>query len=239
MTRRILITRPEADAGPLQAQLTSMGFESLLNPVLTITYDEGPNLDLTDIQAILFTSANGVRAFVRRNEDRTISVFTVGDASTQAAQAEEFVHVESAHGDVHALSALVKKQLVPESGGLLHIAASRVAGDLARDLEEYGFQIRREILYTARVTEALRAETITAMKQGELDAVLLFSPRTAITFVMLIKAAGLEEACRPMTVFCLSAAVAKAAEELAWAAINVAPQPKQDALLNLMASWST
>jgi uroporphyrinogen-III synthase len=237
MSRRVLITRPEADAIMLQDQLATMGFEPLLNPILNIAYDEDVHLYLKDVQAILFTSANGVRAFVRQHKERGIPVFTVGDASARAALDEGFKTVESARGEVRALSSWVKKHLKPKSGALLHIAASRVAGDLARDLEKSGFQIRREVLYSARVTDTLQAETVAALKQGKLDAVLLFSPRTAIAFVTLIKDAELADACQPMTVFCLSAAVGKAVAALTWTGIQIAPQPNQSALLDMMASW--
>jgi len=237
MTRCVLITRPEADATVLQSQLAAMGFKTLLNPILNIAYKDEVHLSLESVQAILFTSANGVRAFVRQHDQRSIPVFTVGDVSARAAHNEGFKSVQSARGDVRALSSLVQQHLKPESGVLLHIAASRVAGDLAGDLEKSGFEVRREILYSAPVADVLQTETIAAFKQGKVDAVLLFSPRTAIAFVALIKEAGLADACQKMTVFCLSAAVGKAVDELTWAGIQTAPEPNQDALLNLLASW--
>ncbi|MGY8991307.1 MAG: uroporphyrinogen-III synthase, partial [Rhodospirillales bacterium] len=74
MTRCVLITRPEADAAVLQSQLTAMGFKTLLNPILNIAYKDDVHLSLESVQAILFTSANGVRAFVRQHDERSIPV---------------------------------------------------------------------------------------------------------------------------------------------------------------------
>lgn len=243
---RILITRPEADAAILSDRLISMGFEPLLNPLLTVAYQDGPAIDLNGVQAILITSANGIRAFIQRNKERDLPVFTVGDASAQVARDEGFKHVQSADGDVQALAELIKKQLIPGQGTLLHIAASRVAGDLLGNLQKDGFQVKREVLYTAQGVEHLQTETIEAMKQGQLAAVLLYSPRTAKTFVSLIRAAGLEAACRSITIFCLSAAVAQVVSqimdetggEITWGDIQIASQPKQEALLNAVAAWS-
>ena len=235
---RILVTRPDADAAILKERLIAMGLEPVLNPLLSIAYQDGPALNLDGVQAILITSANGMRAFMRRNEERDLPVFTVGDTSAQVAREAGFKHVQSAASDVHALAALVRDRLTPETGALLHVAASRVAGDLIGELSGDGFDIHREILYEAQTARHLQTETIEAMKQGQLDAALLYSPRTAKTFVSLIEAAGLETACRSITIFCLSAAVGKAIERISWRDIRIAPQPNQNALLEAVAAWA-
>lgn len=238
MTQSILITRPEEDVGPLQNQLEEMGFETVSNPILSISYHDDVVSDLDNVQAILFTSANGVRAFIRQNSVRSLPVFTVGHASARAAREAGFTSVESADGDVEALANLVKKDLDPKNGALLHIAASRVAGDLAGALGQSGFEVRRDILYTAQVAEKLLDQTQEAFHQNKIDAVLLFSPRTAIAFVSLMRAADLEEACSCVTVFCLSPAVAKVVGMVNWQGIEIAQKPNQEALLDAVTEWS-
>ncbi|MEX2450275.1 MAG: uroporphyrinogen-III synthase [Rhodospirillales bacterium] len=237
MTRRVLITRPQDDAAPLAERLAALGFESLIDPLLVIEITEGPALDLDGVQAILMTSANGARALARRTRDRTLPVFAVGDASAEISRALGFERVESAGGDVAALAERVKQRLSPRNGALVHVKGTRVAGDLAGDLESAGFSVRREVLYAAHPADRLSAHTIESLKVGRLDAVLLYSPRTAATFTALVQAAGLGESCKPMTAFCLSLAVAEAAAEVPFMDMRVASVPNQDALLEAIERW--
>ncbi len=69
---RVLVTRPEEDAGALVAALAARGHETLVEPMLTVGPVPGvtPPLDLEGVQALLFTSANGVRALARLAERR-------------------------------------------------------------------------------------------------------------------------------------------------------------------------
>ncbi|HLJ65457.1 MAG TPA: uroporphyrinogen-III synthase, partial [Stellaceae bacterium] len=64
---RALVTRPLETAEPLIAALAERGIASVLAPMLTIRLPEEPcprlSQALAGTQAILFTSANGVRAF--------------------------------------------------------------------------------------------------------------------------------------------------------------------------------
>ena len=93
---RVLVTRPSADAIPLAGELQRRGFDVLLQPLLRIETPDGPPLDLAGVQALLFTSANGVRAFARRSDVRTLAVYAVGDATAATAKAEGFQSVASA-----------------------------------------------------------------------------------------------------------------------------------------------
>lgn len=67
---RILVTRPRDDAEALAAELDQRGFPVMIQPMLEIRMLEGPPLDLDGVQALLFTSANGVRATAARTKAR-------------------------------------------------------------------------------------------------------------------------------------------------------------------------
>ena len=228
---RLLITRPSEDAEPMAAILGERGIETVLEPLISVTDVEGPSLDLDRVQALLITSANGIRAFARRQQDRDRAVYAVGDASARAARALGFGDVKSATGDVVALAALVRAELDPKAGAILHVAGTHVAGDLSGELEKAGFTVRREVLYQAVAAEALGPETLEALKTGTLDGVLLFSRRTAGLFLRLLTGAGLSEACERLSVYCLSPAVADKVRGLPWLGVIVANEPNQDALL--------
>jgi len=233
---RLLITRPREDAEPLAALLGGRGFETILDPMMTITDVAAPDLDLSGVQALLVTSANGIRAFARRDDNRQIPVCAVGDASALAARELGFEAVTSAGGDVETLAALVVDALTPNQGALLHIAGSRVAGDLSGLLEAAGFKVRRGVLYEATAADALRPQTLDHLDAGTVDGVLLFSPRTSSLFTRLVMAAGRAERCRAVVAYCLSQAVADNTQPIAWNNVVVAPKPNQQALLDIIGS---
>ena len=136
--------------------------------------------------------------------------------------------------DVGALAKLVAERLEPEGGALLHIAGTHVAGDLAGLLAKAGFTVRRAVIYEAREADCISAELISMIEAGGIDVALFFSPRTAKSFVTLAFEAGVSSACEGVTALCLSAAVAREAETIAWNEVRVAAHPDLDGLLALI-----
>lgn len=228
---RVMITRPREDAEPLAGLLGQRGVETLIAPLLSVVYLDGPPLDLDGVQALLVTSANGARALARRAPRRDLPMLAVGDASARAASEAGFAAVESAAGDVAALARLAGDRLDPAAGALVHAAGGKVAGDLAGMLGRAGFDIRREVLYQARPAKRLPAAAARALAEGSLDGVLFHSPRTAAAFVGLARKARLVRACRRLVAWCLSPAVAEQAGAIAWRELWVAARPEQAAMV--------
>ncbi len=240
---RLLITRPEPDAKALQEVLRELGHEAVLAAMLTVRYLTSPVLDLESVQALVFTSANGVRAFAHSSGDQTDSytalpVFAVGEATAVEGRAYGFSNVLSADGDVADLAAIIAKECSPDLGPLLHVAGTVVARDLGSLLESSGFTVTRAVLYEALTAEALPADVAALLGSQSLDGVLFYSPRTAETFAGLIAAANLQDTCRNMTGFCLSKAVAEKLSSLPFARLDIAANPDQDALLKLLPASS-
>jgi len=236
---RVLITRPEEDAAPLASALGAHGIETISAPLMEIVYSDGPPLDLTGVQALLATSANGVRAFTRRSSCRDVSVFAVGDATAWAAAEAGFATIESAAGDVAALADLVHRRVDPKDGALLHVAGTAVAGDLGGRLGAVGFDVRRAVLYEVRTAARLPETIRAALETRAVDGVALYSPRTAKTFVRLVSDAGLAGQCGSLTAFCLSDAVAEAIGGLVWRRVAVAGRPDQAAMIALISNASS
>ncbi len=232
---RILITRPHDDAEPLANMLRGQGHEPLIEPMLTIKIGARPKLDIKGAQALLFTSANGVRAAAKATDNRVLPALCVGDATARAAKTAKFQTVRSANGDVPALVKLVDAHCTPDEGTLVHVAGTAIAGDLAGNLERLGYTTERAVLYEAETVTTLSPAGRKALAEGTIDAVLLFSPRTAGTFAKVVRNAGLEPACKAVAMICLSEAVASGLNGLANREMHIAKEPTQDALLNLIA----
>jgi uroporphyrinogen-III synthase len=228
-----LITRPLEDAKPLAELLAGRGVECTVEPLLEIAPHPEAVINLDGVQALLFTSANGVRAFAAKSSRRDLKVLTVGDGSATVAREVGFNDVTAAGGDVEALAALVIAKLDPKAGPLFHGAASVLAGDLQGKLEAAGFSLRRVVLYEAKTATTLSHETRMNLALGGVDMVLLFSPRTARTFGELWHAAEAPSLGKT-TALCLSAAVAREIADLGWQRIETAASPDQPAMLTLV-----
>lgn len=228
----ILLTRPEADAAPVLTALRARGLEGRIAPMLTIRPDPSARVDLTGCQAILFTSANGVRAFADLCAVRDLPAICVGKASAAEARAVGFTDVEAAGGDVASLADTVRARFDPTAGALFHAAGSVTAGDLKGDLSAAGFTVRRVPLYHAETTKNFDSDTRNALDSGAIDAVAFFSPRTAESFVRVMESEGRAPRARTLTAFCLSPAVADAAAALTWAGIAIAARPETPALID-------
>jgi uroporphyrinogen-III synthase len=224
---RVLVTRPSGDGEATAALLHARGHEALLAPLMAIRFHDGADIALDGVQAILATSANGVRALARRTTRRDVPLFAVGRQTAQEARMHGFATVRSADGDGADLAKAAMGWAKPQDGALLHVAGTNTKGDLAASLRASGFEVRIAVLYDAVAADALPDEAVQAIRNGALDAVLLFSPRGARIFANL--AAGLD--CSGVTAVCISEAAAKALGGLALRAVLVAERPDQDALL--------
>lgn len=228
----LLVTRPEPDAGRLTAHLEALGYRVTRAPLMRIR-PAGAEPRLEGVQALAFTSANGVRAFASLSAVRGLTVFAVGEATAEAARACGFTDVAVAGGDVRCLAALIAARVNSAAGPVFHAAGRHVAGDLADALKRAGIEVRRQTLYEAQAADRLPAAAARALR-GEpcaLDGVLLFSPRTARLFENLAVAAGLREELGPVTAWCLSPAVAETLTPSFWRRSVVSKARDQTSLL--------
>lgn len=231
---RVLVTRPTEDAKNTAARLAQMGHSPLVSPLLEIKFRDGPELSFDNVQAIVATSANGVRALVRRTDRRDLPVFAVGAQTAATARAARFANVKNADGNSIVLADAIAKWAKPENGILFHAAGNETAGKLSERLREHGFQFRRDVLYDIEPVQSLSREALEAMRDGKLDAVLLYSPRSAENFARCVQQADLTEMCRALIAVCISEAAAKKIEALRLRKIKVAPRPSEAAMLQAL-----
>ncbi len=232
---KVLITRSEVDAAPLAHLLDTINIVSMVDPMIKVEMIPGPPLNLIGVQALLMTSANGVRAYCARNTEREMPLFAVGDATALEAMASGFNNISSACGDVSHLAKLVQTQLSKNGGALVHVAGTKTAGDLAGDLLGVGFRYRRDVLYNVVAAQTLSPKTISALVNEELQGVLLYSPRTAQIFCKCVVAGLGENMVSGVTAYCMSDAVADKAKALKWRALVVASSPTQSELIQVVA----
>jgi uroporphyrinogen-III synthase len=229
---KVIVTRPSPDAEAFAAEISRLGAEPILSPVMAIRIRKAP-VDLEGIGALAFTSANGVRAFCANSSDRDCPVFAVGEATAAAVRAAGFADVRAASGDVESLAALIAE--AKPSLSVLHLAGSERAGDLAALLAESGVAARRAVLYDAEKIARFSPEAEEALAKNPRDAaVVLFSPRSARLFLEQAASAGLTEKLRDALALCLSAEVAAALGGSAWRRIEIAAERTGEAMAQLV-----
>jgi uroporphyrinogen-III synthase len=231
---RALVTRPREEAKGLAAALAARGVEAIIEPMMQVQFPNAASPDLGGVQAVLCTSANGVRALARVTDERGLPIFAVGDTTASRARAEGFATAESAGGAVADLVRLAVEKLRPQDGRLLHIAGNVVAGDLVGSLRGNGFAIDRIVLYEAQPVAMLSEATVGALRSGSIEFALFFSPGTAAIFTRLASAAGIAKCCGKITALSISAAADVALGTLAWLDRRIVDTPNQAALLALL-----
>jgi uroporphyrinogen-III synthase len=227
---RVLLTRPPEDGDETARQLALRGHQALLAPLLSLRFLTGPELELKGVQAILATSANGVRALARRTIVRDLPVFAVGPQTAEQARKLGFTEVKSADGDAQALAKAARAWASPGKGALLHVAGEGNDGKLATSLSE--FSVRREVLYAITPFEKMPDQIPAWLAEGKVDAALFFSPRSGAIFRDLAIKQGLD--LKAVLAVAISPAAATALTPLAFAEMRIAPRPNLENLLNLL-----
>ncbi len=227
----IIVTRPEEDGSPLKAKLEAMGHRVTLMPLLRIVPRPRAFIRKLRYQAIVATSANGIRALTGHPELKSIRMLTVGPQSMKAAKDAGFANAEAHGGDLDGLVAHIRKTLAPSAGPILYLSGNETAGDLEGQLTKAGFDCWRAIVYDA--VQAKDPGPAEALLRGRMaDAVLLYSPRSARIWCKIIWDAGLAEEAASAHYFCLSKNVAAILPKT-WAR-TIAPSPEESAMLALL-----
>lgn len=206
---KVVITRPQIDAESVASQLEVLGLLPIIAPLMSVTSIDTELPSLEAYQALIATSANGVRALGGHSNTRSKHLFAVGAATASVARTLKFEQVTEAAGDVASLADVIRRHADPRAGPLLHVTGSVVAGDLAGDLLQSGYRVDRIVLYEAVAAKHLPTPLAEILKAEERAVIVFFSPRTARIFIELAKDADLQEKCQNKSAVCISDAVAE------------------------------
>lgn len=220
----VWITRARPGAEATAAKVAALGLMPVVDPLLAVA-PIAASIDLADVSALAFTSANGVEAFSRLCEARSLPVFTVGRATASVAESAGFAQVSSADGDVEDLARLISEA---SPGPLLWAGAREPAGDLVAALNQAGVSARGVAVY--ETVDRAPSEATLALLDRPLT-VLLHSPRAArrLAHVLSFRPA------RAVRALCLSEAVAAGLPRLLGpSSVACAPRPDETALLALL-----
>jgi len=229
---QVWVTRAQPGAEATANRLAALGYRLIVAPVLEVRALGSARIDLTGVDALAFTSANGVRTFVDLQPRRDLPVFCVGDATAATARSSGFSSVASSAGDVATLAKLVTAAL-PAGAVVVHPCAVETAGDLAGPLAAARISLTRLPVYETYAHDTLPSEAAEALDASTLATILIHSPKGAQAVAALlarIPAATLAD----VRVLAISQAALAPLRAMAFAEAVVAPSPDEASLLDLL-----
>lgn len=229
MSGHVLITRPHEDAGSIAAKLASRGYQTTLQPFLKVVYKDAPLKGLSIYDGLVFTSANGVRAFCRNTLERDLPVWAVGEQTKAEAQKNGFQDITSGEGNVRTLENLLCEQA--ESKTLLYIRGKQISCPLTR------VHVTEIILYHTEKIEKIPDNCVQDIIRGKFSHILFYSKRTAESFVSALQNHAeferLKDGLKVTQALCLGDSMVQCLSVLPWQNIKVATEPNQGSLLAL------
>ena len=203
----VLITRPRAASNVLAARLQSEGFDTVIEPMLTIADLPAPRPDLKRIGAIMITSANALEALRDRVSELAplldMACFAVGEKTAERAKEMGFRAVIAGVRDGSALFHQATRSL-PKKSSVLHICGEHRDDDTQMAIEASQTDVISWVVYRAEAATSLSPQLIDRLKSGQIDAVTLFSLRTSEILAQSLRQHALEACCQSLTAIGLS-----------------------------------
>ena len=184
---QVLLTRPLEESRDLADALEAEGIAALIWPLTRIApIASALKLPLAT-DALLFTSANGVRALAALTPRRDLPALCVGPATVAAARKAGFLNCLDAAGDAHALADLARRSGLRN---FFHARGRDTAGDLKGALAATGQQVTEVTLYEALEVGPASAPVASALRRGSVDLVTIWSRRNGEILARHLAALG-------------------------------------------------
>ena len=244
--RRIVVTRPLEESDRASAVLEALGAEVLAAPTVTI----GPPRDLSPVDRaidrldafdwLVFTSSNGVRAFLDRLEARgrdlralgRVKLAAIGPATAETL-ARYRLRADLVPGEYR--SEALAEALGPHAAGarVLLARADRGRAVLKEQLEQMA-EVEQVAVYTNADAESLPPDVADRLAEGSVDWVTLTSPAIAERFHALVPEDARPRIGRSIRLASLSPVTTAAVARLGWAVAAEATTYTWDGLVDAL-----
>lgn len=235
----VLITRPEDDATAIAYAVNQKGLLAFCEPFLDVVFHEKKIENIQEYGALVFTSANAVRAYNLYNEEKDIPVFCVGDNTQEEAQAAGFKNSKSARGGVEELTAMLSEEKSDKP--FLYLRGKEITQPLVDTIPS--IDIEEQIVYYTQTPEKISPNCADLLQEEAFSYIMFFSKRTAETFVSLLgkeeEGEAIQEALKRTKALCLSGSMLECLSVLPWKDIIVAKRPERQAILDLLETEGT
>lgn len=231
---RVLVTRAEEQGRATGKRLEAAGHDAVTAPLVRTVLDGDAEIAIDGVQGLLVTSVNAVTALCLRPDAdafRALPTFAVGDKTARAALDRGFQNTLSASGNRHDLVALVAGRLDPLDGPILWAAGEDRTADLEDDLVARGFSVRVAVVYRVEPVETLPEGVADDLRSGRIDAVAVYSPKSAEILVDALAARGITAETSSFRIHAISEAAAAPLRKAGFDRVVVAARPDEPGLL--------
>ena len=187
----VLITRPEGDGEALKAQIEQLGCRATLAPLISIVSEAIPLSAIAGATALIVTSRNALKALAASpalGAATSLPLFAVGPGTAALARELGFQgrtrrtrHRRRTRADCSA--PMGEGQVAPSftSRAMFWPLISK------RHWREKALPIKTVTAYRAVAAESLSPAVTEALRNRDIDAVILMSPRTAEAWARLAR----------------------------------------------------
>jgi len=218
----ILITRPLIDSEDLMGKLFSLGHKIIHVPTLKISSVKKESIDISQYDALIFTSANAVRNLKVLNKDKNKLCFCVGSITEKIARQLGYQNTLSAGGTVNALKNLIiNSEQINEKSRLAYFCGDNVAYDLDLELKKEGLKINSIINYKSEKITDLNDQNKTIITNHAPDIIFVYSLRSGESFLEIVKNYSLYPLMTGSKVMCISEKVANVFKSDGWKKVEI------------------
>ena len=227
----IVLTRPIEDSNDLINRFQLLGHQVTHMPLLQIRKISHSKINFQDYKGIIFTSTNAIKFLNLKEISKNIFCFCVGDATEKKARENGFLNVISASGNVDALIELIIQSFEKNHGKLIYFSSEFISKDLDLILKSKGYLINRVINYTSIPANVIKDNLVEKIKNNHADAVFVYSEKSAITLLNLIKKYSLTDGFVNSNLMCISEKIARVLNNLKWKKIFIFNPGEEEFLL--------
>jgi uroporphyrinogen-III synthase len=251
--RRIIVTRAQEQAGSLVARLRALGAEPLECPAITIvppaTYAplDAALAHLAQYDWVIFTSVNGVAAFLQRlahlgQDTGALAGVRIGAIGPATAAALTTAGLSLAFVPTTYVAEAIVAQIGDLAGQRVLLPRADIArAALAEGLRQRGARVDEVTAYRTAPAPGL-ARMAAGLRSGVVDAITFTSSSTVRYFVQGLEAAGLKVTDLPSgprrpAIICIGPITAATAGECGLPVDAVAEEYTTAGLIAALVQW--
>ena len=228
----IVITRPKEDSLFLIERLKKLGHTVTHLPVIKIEELKTEKINFQNYKAVIFTSSNAIKFLNVDKFDSKIKCYCVGKTTEFKARQVGFINTYSSEGTVDSLIELIIRSFENKSGKLLYLSSEFISKDLDIDLINAGFSVDRISNYTTSPIEEIDRTTLGFLKKKSLDAIFVYSSKSAKNLFNLINKYSLLNVVTQSNLMCISEKVLLVLKQIKWKKVFVFSPGEEEFLLN-------
>lgn len=241
MQKYILITRPKDKALALKKELETLGYKTLIAPLLEPKPLAAPAIEYQKNITLIFTSSTSFSYLdniftTQKKSWLNLPIFTIGKATTKAAKNYGFKNIQQGKNNAKNLAEIIKSKN-NKNQKYIHLGGKDIAFNIEKTLSKSGLDCSYYPIYKSNRVDILPPHIIDKLYASKISSILFFSARTAAQFLDLIKKHTLETKLANIKFYVLSPNIAKILykeQKISKKAIRTAREPTKKSLIKLL-----